>query len=229
MKIALIDGSPKVNGSSSGILLKDIGEKLTEGKRREAGHPESEAQKTGSPGAETVEVGAHTPSIQESALKELKDADAFLFACPLYVDGLPSHLLSCLMQLEKASFSDGKKYVYGIVNCGFYEGVQAKTALEILANWCERTGLAWGGGVGVGGGGALSMLPDVPSGHGPKAAIDKALLTLAEAILTEKTQENIYVSVNMPRIFYKMAAQMGWRHMMKKNGGRTKDLSKRWE
>lgn len=73
------------------------------------------------------------------------------------------------------------------------------------------------------------MLPDVPSGHGPKAAIEKALWALTEAILTEKTQEKVYVSVNMPRIFYKMAAQIGWRQMVKKNGGKTKDFNKRWE
>lgn len=47
--------------------------------------------------------------------------------------------------------------IYGIVNCGFYEGVQAKSALGILQNWCARTRIAWGGGIGVGGGGALAQ------------------------------------------------------------------------
>ena len=36
--------------------------------------------------------------------------------------------------------------------------IQAKTALEILENWCAKTGFVWGGGIGVGGGGGLAMM-----------------------------------------------------------------------
>ena len=47
--------------------------------------------------------------------------------------------------------------------------------------------------------------------------------------MEKEARENIYVSVAMPRTLYKMAGQLGWRQMIKKNGGKTKDLSKRWE
>lgn len=150
-----------------------------------------------------------------------------MFAYPLYVDGIPGHLLSCLIQLEEAYLQKPEKHIYGIVNCGFYEGVQAEFALKILQNWCEKAGFVWGGGIGVGGGGGLAMMPQMESGQGPKAPIDKALAVLADTILQHKTQENSYVSVAFPRFLYRMGAQMGWRRMIQENGGKAKDLGKR--
>lgn len=245
MRIVLINGSPKVNGSASGILLEDFRKKVTE-----AGYPgkkngeaagaaaetdtEAETGRTVFSQIEIAETGLHTASVSGEAMKELDCADVWVFAYPLYVDGIPSQLLSCLVQLEKTPVFNRKKVVYGIVNCGFYEGIQAETALAVLENWCKKAGHSWGGGIGVGGGGALAMLPDMAPGRGPKAQIDKALTALAErcragTVMEKGARENIYVSVAMPRTLYKMAGQLGWRQMIKKNGGKTKDLSKRWE
>ena len=80
--------------------------------------------------------------------------------------------------------------------------------------------------VGVGGGGGLAMMPKMEPGQGPKAPIDKALLAFADTILNREVQENNYVSVAFPRFLYKLGAQMGWRQMIKANGGKTKDLGK---
>ncbi len=208
MKIALISGSPKVNNSVSGALLKDLKSHL--------------AKK-----AEIIEIGFHKTILSEEVLEELKDADTLVFSCPLYVDGIPSHLLSCLIQLEKVSWQNPNIHTYGIVNCGFYEGIQAKFALKLFENWCARSGCIFGGGVGIGGGGALNAAPTVKNGHGPKAPIDKALKILADNIIQQRTQENHYVSVAFPRFLYRMAGQMGWRQMIKENGGKAKDLGKR--
>lgn len=111
-----------------------------------------------------------------------------------------------------------------LVNCGFYEGIQAEFALDILQNWSAKTGLTWGGGIGIGGGGALAQMPSAENGHGPKAPIEKALRAMAGKILRREAQENNYVSIAFPRFLYKMAAQMGWRQMIKANGGRSRDL-----
>lgn len=78
----------------------------------------------------------------------------------------------------------------------------------------------------MGGGGALSQLPDIKNGHGPKAPVFKALQALANTLLEKKAQENQYVSIAFPRFLYKMAAQMGWRQTIKKNGGKQSDLGK---
>lgn len=213
MRIALINGSPKVNNSASKALLTDIKSFL-------AG-PDADPQ---SGKAEIKEIGLHNPVVSQEAFEELKNTDTWIFACPLYVDGIPAHLLSCLIQLAEADWQNRRLQIYGIVNCGFYEGIQAESALNILQNWCLKTGFIWSGGIGVGGGGALEQLPSIKNGHGPKAPVEKALGMMADKIVQRETQENNYVSIAFPRFLYKMAAQMGWRQQIKANGGKTRDL-----
>lgn len=209
MRIALINGSPKVNSSASNTLLEDVKQYLGEN-------------------AEVINFGFHSPTISKEVIEELAKTDVWVFAYPLYVDGIPGHLLSCLVQLEEVHIHNPGISIYGIVNCGFYEGIQAELALKLLQNWCTKTGFIWGGGIGVGGGGGLAMMPKMEPGYGPKAPIDKALAELSDVILKRQIQENNYVSVAFPRFLYKMGAQMGWRQMIKANGGKAKDLKKCW-
>lgn len=210
MKIALLNGSPKKKESASRTLLSDL----------KTFFPEE---------TECVEIGLHSRNFPEKELELLFQADAWVFSFPLYVDGIPSHLLSILCSLEEHYANHPEISVYGIVNCGFYEGIQADFALQILRNWCTKAGYTWAGGVGVGGGGALPMLSEVKPGTGPKASIDKTLQVLADTIQNRKQAENRYISVGLPRFLYKMAAQMGWRQMIRANGGKMKDLGNRPE
>jgi len=210
MRIALINGSPKVKNSASGTLLEDI-----------KGYIEEQA--------ELIEFGFHSAVISTETVEELTTSEAWVFAFPLYVDGIPGHLLSCLIQLEEAHIQNPQIRIYAIVNCGFYEGIQAEHSLQLMQNWCSKAGFLWSGGIGVGGGGGLSMMPKTPPGQGPKAPIDKALASLSELILKKDSQDNQYVSVAFPRFLYKLGAQMGWRQMIKANGGKAGDLKKRPE
>ncbi|WP_298483464.1 hypothetical protein [uncultured Ruminococcus sp.] len=205
MTIALLNGSPKIKESASRTLLSDLKTFFPEGTK-------------------CVEIGLHSRNLPENEIELLFRADAWVFSFPLYVDGIPSHLLSILCELEEQYANHPEISVYGIVNCGFYEGIQTEFALQILQNWCVKAGYTWAGGVGVGGGGALPMLSEVKPGTGPKAPIDKTLQILADTIQSRKQTENHYVSVGMPRFLYKMAAQMGWRQMIRANGGKKKDL-----
>ncbi len=215
MKIALINGSPKTKASASKSLLDDLKHYF----------PEQ---------TQITEFAFHTPELSPDTIQELYKADAWIFSFPLYVDGIPGQLLSCLVQLDetiqqgKTAEADLKQIrIYGIVNCGFYEGIQAEYALQILQNWCNKTGYLWGGGIGVGGGGGLAQMPNTESGHGPREPINHALSLLSEKILTSDTTENSYVSVAFPRHLYKMAAQFGWRQLIRANGGKAKDLGKK--
>lgn len=210
MRISLINGSPKLKNSVSSILLEDLTGCLGEN-------------------AEVVNFGFHSPAISKEVVGELAKAEAWVFSYPLYVDGIPGHLLSCLIQLEEIHIHNPQIHIYGIVNCGFYEGIQAGSALKILQNWCLKTGFIWSGGIGVGGGGGLAMMPKLESGHGPRAPIEKALAELSDSILKKEVRENKYVSVAFPRFLYKMAAQLGWRQMIRENGGKVKDLRKTWD
>lgn len=234
MKILLANGSPKVKDSASRIFLDYMKGYLTEQSRQQ---PEAvPATKESNPpqlirGTEILEAEFHAADIPEGIMEELKGADALIFACPLYVDGLPGHLLSCLIQLGSLlcspQWQNPGLRVYGIVNCGFYEGIQAQYALDLLQNWCAQTGIIWCGGIGIGGGGGISSMPAVEGGHGPRAPVEKALSEMAATVLQQKSRENKYVSVAFPRLLYQLAAQMGWRQMIRANGGRARDLGKR--
>lgn len=209
MKIAMINGSPKSKSSTSGQLLKEL---LT----------------CISNDAVCKEFCFNKSKVDERVVSELKDCDVWVFALPLYVDGVPSQLLSCLYQIEKMGIGNKNIMVFGIVNSGFYEGKQNDIAIEILKNWCGKSELQWGMGIGVGGGGALSKMQSVPLGKGPKKSLGNAFHILKNKIESKTTAEDIYISINLPRRLYKLFAEMGWKQMIKKNGGKAKDLNYRF-
>ena len=69
-------------------------------------------------------------------------------------------------------------------------------------------------------------MPKTAAGHGPKAAIDKAVAKLSDIIIKGEIQKNNYVSLAFPRFLYKIVGQMRWRKLIKANGGKAKDLGK---
>lgn len=206
MKIALINGSPKSKDSASGILINDLKTFIS---------------------SDTKEFMFNTPKIGDDFMKHINSFDAFVFFFPLYVDGIPSHLLSCLCQLEDTGIINKDTKVYGVVNNGFYEGVQNDVALEILKNWSDRMGLKWGMGIGVGSGGGLCGMKSLPIDKGPKAPLGIALKEFAQVIQSKSSSENIYTQLKMPRFLYKFSAESLWKSAIKANGGKIKDIKRR--
>lgn len=207
MKLAFINGSPKMKNSSSESALKALKKLL--------------------PNEYIIsEYNFRTKQIDKKEIEEIAMCDVIVFAFPLYVDGIPSHFISCLYQMERFFNSKPNHNIiaYAIVNCGFYEGSQNSLALAMIENWCEKSGVAWGQGVGFGGGGMLSMLSSIPEGKGPMKNIWKALKILQKNILIKGKGKNEFASPNFPRIAYKLAAEAGWRKQIKLNGLSTKDL-----
>ncbi len=205
-KIALINGSPKNKNSASECLLEVLNSKITDSR--------------------IIEFNMNTPNFTD--FEAVCENEILVFAFPLYVDGIPSHLLSCLAQLEQLlRMKQADICVYAIVNCGFFEGKQNCNALDMMENWCIKANVKWGLGIGIGGGGMALMLKSGVSKNGPLHSIVGALSTLAIHILYKESDENIYVSPNFPRILYKVAAEMGWRQQIKANGLKRKDLSLR--
>ena len=76
-----------------------------------------------------------------------------------------------------------------MVNCGFYEGIQAELALKVLENWSAKAGLCWGGGIGVGGGGGLAMMAGAPPEKGPMVSIHRTLEKMSGRILQGEEME----------------------------------------
>ena len=105
-----------------------------------------------------VALKLRTPADHDSILNELSDAQAVVFALPLYVDGVPSHVLRFLEKMEVYCREKGLRLnVYCLANNGFIEGKQNEPLMQHLEHFCARAGLVWGGGVGVGGGVMLNV------------------------------------------------------------------------
>ena len=205
MKICLINGSPKRNGSASAAILNDL--------------------KVYLPGQDLSEIHFRSPQVSDEQLPGLFCAEVWVFAFPLYVDTVPSHVLYCLWQLEplvRARSWTGS--VYAVSNNGFYEGKQNRPALEVMENWAERCRVTWGGGIGLGAGGMMESVKKVHPGKGPKKNVGKAFEQFSMRITDGIPGENMYIQPNFPRFLYQIMAEMNWRRLAKKNGLSVKDL-----
>ncbi|MCD8333607.1 MAG: hypothetical protein LUB60_05735 [Clostridiales bacterium] len=91
-------------------------------------------------------------------LNELGDTDAVVFCLPLYVDGVPSHVLLFLKEMENFCRRNAiRPDVYCIANNGFIEGKQNEPLMQVFRNFSARSELNWCGGIGIGGGVMLSI------------------------------------------------------------------------
>lgn len=97
----------------------------------------------------------------EKAMTTLLAGELLVVAAPLYVDGLPS-LATCALERLEAELRGQPhvvKSVAGILNCGFPEALHNRSALRILRLFAHESGLAWAGGLAMGGGEILHGKP----------------------------------------------------------------------
>ena len=136
-KTVLINCSPKKKQSVSGFIMKCAG--LMIRGRKEYLH-------------------LRTPADRQGILQALTDADKVVFAVPLYVDGVPSHVLPFLKEMESFCRENSLSLkAYVIANNGFIEGRQNEPLMQVMKNFCSRAGLEWCGGIGIGGGVMLNV------------------------------------------------------------------------
>ncbi len=211
MNILLMSGSPKKHGSASRSILLGL-EKYISGKAEQA-----------APGS----VITHSHALDADIAEKAAGCNALVIAFPLYVDGIPSHLLTVMEKLERSAVISPDTRIYAIVNCGFYEGEHSEAALEMAKHWCDRCGAVWGGGLGFGGGGGLDMMDNVPMGYGPKKSLGDGLQSIAEDIFDGSGIDCRYAHVDFPAFLYKLGGQSGWVQRAKASGLKRKDLSKR--
>ena len=109
-------------------------------------------------GGEKVTEKLRTPADHDRILKQLPEAQTVVFGIPLYVDGIPSHVLRFMEKMEAFCRENGLHLrVYCIANNGFIEGKQNEPLMQCFEHFCSRAGLSWGGGVGIGGGVMLNV------------------------------------------------------------------------
>ena len=196
MKVTIVNGSPKTQNSASAIIAEALQAKL-------------------GAAANTVICSVMKQSRSE-ILEAIHGCDAMVFIFPLYVDGIPSHLLRLLDEAKKeiaAAASDATVYV--IANNGFFEGRQNTTALEMMRHFTASADLKWGQGIGVGAGG---MIHAAPVGRGPMKNLGRALDKLAANILSAAAAADYTFEPNFPKFLYNAIAHLGWRLQSRKNG-----------
>ena len=109
-------------------------------------------------GGMKVSEKLRTPGDHARILEQLRDAQAVVFCLPLYVDGVPSHVLRFMEEMEMfCRENELHPGVYCIANNGFIEGRQNEPLMQVFEHFCGRAGLSWGGGVGIGGGVMLNV------------------------------------------------------------------------
>lgn len=92
-------------------------------------------------------------------LEKLADADNVVFSMPLYVDGVPSHVLPFLKEAEEYCREHNLKFnTYVLANNGFIEGRQNELLMQVMENFCIRSGINWCGGLGIGGGVMMNVM-----------------------------------------------------------------------
>jgi hypothetical protein len=136
------------------------------------------------------------------------------------------------MLIELEDFMKGKNVedlvVYAIINNGFYEGKQTHIAFEIIQNWCDHTGLRFGGGIGQGAGEMLGAIKNTPISRGPFNNLGRELTLLAEKIATKGAFGIKYLSPYFPRFLWRfMANYTFWRPMAHKNKLKKTDITRR--
>lgn len=204
MKIGIINGSPRGKKSNSEILINYLYSLLE--------------------GHKINKYYSFFNKIDSEIKSEIHNADALIFAFPLYVDSIPSHLLETIVKFEEEKIINSKTKIYCVVNNGFFEGKQNQLAILQMKNWCKKIGAEWGQGVGIGAGEILSYLEKVPLGKGPLKNLGKALNQLSNNIKTLNSDNEIYINPNWSRLLYWIQGTISWIIKARRNGLKIRDL-----
>lgn len=148
-------------------------------------------------------------------LDSISISDAIVFSFPLYVDSEPSSLLSFMDYIIDNNIDISNKKVYAVVNCGFLEGEQNITAIEIIKRWCYKTNTIYSGSILIGAG-------EIVGKKKYQLITKKALKKLnifAENVLNQKEFDDIITTMSFmnPRLYCTLA-NISWSKNGRKNG-----------
>ena len=148
-------------------------------------------------------------------LDSINTSDTIVFSFPLYVDSEPSSLLSFMDYIIDNNIDISNKKVYAVVNCGFLEGEQNITAIEIIKRWCYKTNTIYSGSILIGAG-------EIVGKKKYQLITKKALKKLnifAENVLNQKEFDDILTTMSFmnPRLYCTLA-NISWSKNGRKNG-----------
>ncbi|GAA0081540.1 flavodoxin [Clostridium sporogenes] len=212
--LCIINGSPRKEKGTSSYLINELVQLLNNN-------------------IKTKEYYISELMENKNSLQDVISFNKIIFVSPLYADCLPSTMLDFMIYFE--DFIKDKKNLnmdmYCLINCGFLEGTQNILAIDILKNYCKRIGLNWRFGVGIGGGEFMASSKNMPLNCKMKMPVYNAFLDLKKDIENSASNptcsEAILVNAKMPKFIFKLAGNMSWKAMAKKNNLKPKDLYKK--
>ncbi|MCL2214945.1 MAG: hypothetical protein FWC06_07025 [Treponema sp.] len=210
MKISMINGSQKTGESNTEIIIERLKSLINQSN-------------------EIYIFNCGLKQLTNEMLNKIISTDAIILIFPLFVHSLPSNTLKMLIELESVIKHQQKNdlIIYTIVNNGFYEGKQSNIAFEIIKNWCEHTGVKFGGGIGQGAGEMLGRTKHLPKDKDLFKNLSCTLQIMAENIEIKKPMEIKYLHPNFPRFLWRFMAVRNWNNMAKNNGLNKKDILKK--
>ena len=138
--------------------------------------------------------------------KRIKDVDKFhvLTTVIKFLDGFEKYTKENNIKCDSR--------IYGIVNCGFYEGKQNRQALKILRNFTNHIEkLRYGGGIGIGTGPFIGNSSSIPWQAKIKSSIKEVLDKIIDVINSgESMGKDLYAEANMNKVLYMQAGNFGW-------------------
>jgi hypothetical protein len=160
---------------------------------------------------------------------EIITSDIVILVFPLFVHSIPSNTLKMLIELENIIKEEKVKnfIMYAIINNGFYEGSQNNIAFEIINNWCKKTGIKFGGGIGQGAGEMIGRTKHLLPKRNLFKKLTEELNITAKKIESKETFDIKYINSNFPRFLWKFMAVRHWNNSAKKNGLNKKDIKNR--
>jgi hypothetical protein len=198
VRIYLVNGSPKAKVSISESLLTKLNDKINES-----------AQIT------TIKHYELTPQI-------INESDSIVLAFPLYVDAVPSSLMSTMEIIHESVASDSSNTkVYIIVNNGFYEAKRNELAVQVVKHWCIYSKLDLAGALCVGAGPLYNHMANQTSN------LDRGLDKLASAINNQLSlNETLFIDPSIKKEDYMSYSNTGWIKAAKQRGLSETDLHK---
>ena len=164
----------------------------------------------------------------QSLLKAVASNDLIVLAFPLYVDSLPGPITRALelisaqrTTVQLANEAERPAFV-AVVNSGFPEAEQNRTALAICAQFAQASGFTWAGGLALGGG--SSVVNGTPldqlgwRGNSIRASLELTAGSLASGNPTPDEAVRLMAKRRIPKWMFLLMSPISWLMKAKKYG-----------
>ena len=154
------------------------------------------------------------PAEDDRLLAAVDAANLFMLVTPLYVDSLPYLVTRTLEIIAARRERRPNQRFAALVNCGFPEAAQCRTALDILECFARRTGFIWAGGLALGAGASIDGRALERLGgrtRNLRAGLDQAADALMRGEPIPLTAVAQVAKPMMPAALYTAMATAGWR------------------